>query len=78
MRLTCQSKSQITSRPFIEGKEGLLFKTRNVTPYLHNNLEQRWLTPRLKAMRVDEPGSGWHSFRRFRKTWLRGRQFKRT
>ena len=59
---------------FVEDKEGLLFKTRNGTPYLHNSLEQRWLTPRLNAMGVDEPGSGWHSFRRFRKTWLRGKR----
>ncbi len=59
---------------FVEDKGGLLFKTRNGTPYLHNSLKQRWLTPRLKAMGVDEPGSGWHSFRRFRKTWLRGRR----
>ena len=24
-------------------------------------------------MGIDEPGLGWHSFRRFRKTWLRGK-----
>jgi integrase len=61
-------------RAFIDGKDGLLFKTRNGTPYLHNSLEARWLTPRLKAMGLDEPGMGWHSFRRFRKTWLRGKR----
>ena len=61
-------------RAFVEGKQSLLFKTRNGTPYLHNNLQQRWLTPRLKAMGLDEPGLGWHSFRRFRKTWLRGKR----
>ena len=43
---------------FIDGKDGLLFQTRNGTPYLHNNLEQRWLTPRLKAMGIDEKGMG--------------------
>jgi len=59
-------------RAFISGKDGLLFETRNGTPYLHNNLEQRWLTPRLQAMRIDEKGMGFHAFRRFRKTWLRG------
>jgi integrase len=59
-------------RSFINGKDGLLFETRNGTPYLHNNLEQRWLTPRLQAMQVDEKGMGFHAFRRFRKTWLRG------
>jgi integrase len=41
---------------FSSGKNGLLFKTRNVTPYLHNNLEQRWLTPRLQVMGLDEKG----------------------
>lgn len=59
-------------RAFISGKDGLLFQTRNGTPYLHNNLEQRWLTPRLQAMQIDEKGMGFHAFRRFRKTWLRG------
>jgi len=59
-------------RRFITGKTGLLFETRNSTPYLHNNLEQRWLTPRLRAMGIDEKGMGFHAFRRFRKTWLRG------
>jgi integrase len=58
-------------RAFISGKNGLLFQTRNRTPYLHNNLEQRWLTPRLQAMGIDEKGMGFHAFRRFRKTWLR-------
>lgn len=58
-------------RSFISGKDGLLFKTRNGTPYLHNNLEARWLTPRLKAMGLDAPAMGWHAFRRYRNTWLR-------
>jgi integrase len=61
-------------RAFINGKNGLLFKTRNGTPYLHNNLEQRWLTPRLQAMQIDGKGMGFHAFRRFRKTWLRGKR----
>ena len=59
-------------RAFISGKDGLLFKTRNGTPHLHNNIEDRWLTERLKAMKLDEPGMGWHAFRRFRETRLRG------
>ena len=59
---------------FINRKDGLLFETRNSTPYLHNNLEQRWLTPRLEAMGIDERGMGFHAFRRFRKTWLRGKR----
>ena len=53
-------------------KSGLLFHTACGTPYLYNNLEDRWLTPRLTRMGLDEPGMGWHSVRRFRKTWLRG------
>jgi len=61
-------------RAFIDGRNGLLFKTRNGTPYLHNSLEARWLTPRLKAMGLDELGMGWHALKRFRKTWLRGKR----
>jgi integrase len=61
-------------RAFINGREGLLFETRNGTPYLHNNLESRWLTTRLAAMGLDEKGMGFHAFRRFRKTWLRGKR----
>jgi integrase len=61
-------------RAFINGKDRLLFETRNGTPYLHNNLESRWLTEHLKAMGLDEQGMGWHAFRRFRKTWLRGKR----
>ncbi len=48
-------------RTFIDGKNGLLFQTRNGTPYLHNNLEQRRLTPRLQAMGIDEKGMGFHA-----------------
>lgn len=59
---------------YIAGKSGLLFATRKGTPYLHNNLEKRWLTPKLRELGADEPGMGWHSFRRYRKTWLRGRR----
>jgi integrase len=59
-------------RAFMNSKYGLLFATRNGTPYLYNGLQQRWLTPRLQAMHIDEKGMGFHAFRRFRKTWLRG------
>jgi len=61
-------------RAFIDDKDGLLFQTRNGTPYLHNSLESRWLTPRLTALGLDEKGMGFHAFRRFRKTWLRGKR----
>lgn len=59
---------------YMAGKEGLLFHTRRNTPHLYGNLEERWLTPRLAKMGLDEGGMGWHSFKRFRKTWLRGRR----
>ena len=59
-------------RKYAAEKSGLLFHTENGTPYLNGNLEARWLTPRLKEMGLDEKGMGWHSFKRFRKTWLRG------
>ena len=53
-------------------KSGLLLQTANGTPHLYGNLEDRWLTPRLQAMNLDEKGMGVHAFKRFRKTWLRG------
>jgi integrase len=53
-------------------KSGLLFHTARGTPHLYNNLEDRWFTPRLLKMGLEEEGMGWHSFKRFRKTWLRG------
>lgn len=59
---------------FIGERTGLLFLTRNGTPHLHNNIEERWLTERLRRKGLDEPGMGWHAFRRFRKTWLRGKR----
>jgi integrase len=59
---------------YAAGKSGLLFRTANGTPHLYGNLEDRWLTPRLTKMELDEEGMGWHSFKRFRKTWLRGAQ----
>ena len=61
-------------RRFMGRKNGLLFATANGTPHLHNNIEERWLTARLRKMGLDEPGMGWHAFRRFRKTWLRGKR----
>ena len=59
-------------RQYKAGKSGLLFQTANGTPHLYGNLEDRWLTPRLIKMELDEKGMGWHSFKRFRKTRLRG------
>jgi integrase len=57
---------------YAAGKKGLLFHTAQNTPHLYNNLQDRWLTPRLIKMELDEKGMGWHSFKRFRKTWLGG------
>jgi integrase len=51
------------------GKTGLLFQTANSTPHLYGNLEDRW---RLKKMKLEEAGMGFHAFKRFRKTTLRG------
>jgi len=53
------------------GKTGLLFHTASGTPHLYGNLEDRWLTPRLKNMQLEEAGMGFHAFKRFRKTRLR-------
>ena len=58
-------------RRYMAGKSGLLFHTTKGTPHLYGNLE-RWLTPRLVQMGLDE--GGWHAFKRFRKTWLRRRR----
>jgi len=63
---------------FIGERKGLLFVTRNRTPHLHNNIEERWLTERLTKMGLDEPGMGWHAFRRFRKTCCAGGVVRRT
>jgi integrase len=49
---------------YIEGKYGLLFKTRKGTPHLQGNIRQRWLVEHLGE------SLGWHSFRRYRITWL--------
>jgi len=59
-------------RQYVDGKFGLLFHTANGTPHLYGNLEDRWLTPRLVKLKLDEEGMGWHAFKRFRKTWLCG------
>jgi integrase len=57
---------------YAAGKTGLLFHAANGTPHLYGNLEDHWLTPRLVKLGLDQEGMGWHSFKRFRKTWLRG------
>jgi integrase len=79
---TAAAKRQVDLHPdvaeflqrYIGEKKGLLFQTAQNTPHLYSNLEERWLTPRLKKLGLDEKGMGWHSFKRFRKTWLRGRR----
>ena len=59
---------------YTSGKSGLLFPTANGTPHLYGKLDKRWLAPRLSEMGLNESGMGWHSFKRFRKTWLRGQR----
>jgi len=79
---TAAAKRQVDLHPeiaeylqrFTAGKTGLLFHTANGTPHLYGNLEDRWLTPRLVKLKLDEEGMGWHAFKRFRKTWLRGQR----
>src|SRR5258708_27127565 len=44
---------------FTAGKTGLLFHTANGTPHLYGNLEDRWLTPRLVKLKLDEERMGW-------------------
>jgi len=56
---------------YMAGKSGLLFHTEQGTPHLYGNLKSRWLKPRLDKVGVD---AGWHAFKRYRKTWLRGRR----
>jgi len=58
-------------RRYTEGTNGLRFHTADGTPHLYGNIASRWLRPRLDAMKID---AGWHSFKRFRKTWLRGQR----
>ena len=72
-RSTCIPTSQSTCEIYTQpGRRGLLFHTANGTRRtLYGNLADRWLTPRLVKMGLDEKGMGWHSFKRFRKTWLR-------
>lgn len=58
-------------RKFLSRKSGLVLHTENNTPYLYGNLADHWLDPRLEKLGLYEEGMGWHSFRRFRNTWLR-------
>ena len=48
---------------YTAGKLGLRFHTARCTPHLYNKLEDRWLTPRLTKMGLEEEGMGWHSFK---------------
>jgi integrase len=56
---------------YVSNESGLVLHTRRGTPHLYHNIETRWLNPRLAKMKLDTEGMGWHSFRRFRNTWLR-------
>jgi len=58
-------------RKFVVGKSGLVLRTEKDTPYLYGNLAEDWLDPRLAKLGLCEKGLGWHSFKRFRNSWLR-------
>ena len=58
-------------RKFVSGKSGLILHTKNGTPYLYGNLAEDWLDQRLAKLGLYEAGMGWHSFKRFRNSWLR-------
>ena len=58
-------------RKFVIGKSGLILHTKNGTPYLYGNLAEDWLDQRLAKLGLYEAGMGWHSFKRFRNSWLR-------
>ena len=58
-------------RKFVSGKSGLILQTKNGTPYLYGNLAEDWLDQRLAKLGLYEAGMGWHSFKRFRNSWLR-------
>ena len=56
---------------FMAKKSGLVLHTSEGTPYLYGNLADDWLDPRLAKLGLYEVGMGWHSFKRFRNSWLR-------
>ena len=58
-------------RTDVSGKSGLILQTKNGTPYLYGNLAEAWLDRRLAKLGLWEAGMGWHSFKRFRNSWLR-------
>lgn len=60
---------------YVGGREGLLFPTREGTPRLFGNVDDRQLKPALLAAGIAvTEGMGLHMFRRFRNTWLRGQK----
>ena len=56
---------------YILGKTGLILCTENGTPFLYGNLAEDWLDKRLAKLGLYSAGMGWHSFKRFRNSWLR-------
>jgi hypothetical protein len=58
-------------RTFVVGKSELILHTKNGTPYLYGNLADDWLDEKLAKLGLYEAGMGWHSFKRFRNSWLR-------
>jgi hypothetical protein len=58
-------------RKFVIEKSGLILRTENDTPYLYGNLADDWLDLRIAKLGLYVEGLGWHSFKRFRNSWLR-------
>lgn len=59
-------------KKYVSHKTGLTFHTNRNTPHLYHNLETRWLDPRLASLGLSE--MSWHSFRRYRNSWLRSQR----
>jgi integrase len=57
---------------YVSHKTGLIFSTKNKTPYLYGNLAEDWLDPILR--KIEQPDMAWHSFKRFRNSWLRAQR----
>ena len=58
-------------RKYYISKSGMILHTGEGTPYLYGNLADEWLDPLLAKLGLYEAGMGWHSFKRFRNSWLR-------
>jgi integrase len=55
-------------REFIGERAGLVFASKKSKPLSQTNLLKRYLHPLMKQLKLTQ--AGFHSFRRFRATWL--------